>query len=273
MSDVFDLTGRVALVTGGSRGLGRGFAAALAGRGAHVAITSRTIESLADSQRELEAFGVDVLPCTLDTAKVETIGPMVDRVLERFGRIDILVNNAGSNVRKPAVEMQPADWDGVVDTILRGTFFVSTAVVRSAMSAQRYGRIVNIGSGTSVFGMPGIAPYCAARGGITQLTKALAAEWAADGITVNALAPGWFKTAQNAVLYEDPDWVAGVVARIPAGRTGERGDLDGALIFLASEAASYVTGQLLFVDGGFSTGAMSAMPRRAAPEVPTPGLP
>ena len=265
MSDAFDLTGRVALVTGGSRGLGRGFAVALAARGAHVAITSRTIESLADTRRELEALGVEVLPCTLDTARVETIQPMVDGVLGRFGRIDILVNNAGSNVRKPAVEMLPADWDGVVDTILRGTFFVSTAVVRSAMSVQHYGRIINLGSGTSVFGMPGIAPYCAARGGITQLTKALAAEWAAGGITVNALAPGWFKTAQNAVLYEDPDWVAGVVARIPAGRTGGQGDLDGALIFLASEAASYVTGQLLFVDGGFSTGAMSAMPRRAAP--------
>jgi NAD(P)-dependent dehydrogenase (short-subunit alcohol dehydrogenase family) len=259
--DVFDLAGRVALVTGASRGLGRSYAAALARRGARIAITSRVIESLADPVRELEDLGAEVLPCALDTSKVETMQPCIDRVLERFGSIDILVNNAGSNVRKPAVEMLPSDWDGVVDTILRGTFFVSTAVVRSAMRPRRYGRIVNIGSGTSAFGMPGIAPYCAARGGITQLTRALAAEWATDGITVNALAPGWFKTAQNAVLYEDPDWLAGVIARIPAGRSGQPADLEGALVFLCSDAASYVTGQLLFVDGGFTTGAISAMPR------------
>lgn len=262
MADPFDLSHRVAIVTGASRGLGRGYAAALAARGAAVVITSRTRESLGETERELAAFGVDVLPCALDTAKVETIQPMVAAVLERFGRIDILVNNAGSNVRKAAVDMQPADWDGVVDTILRGTFFVSTAVVRSAMQPHGYGRIVNIGSGTSIFAMAGIAPYCAARGGITQLTKALAAEWAADGITVNTLAPGWFKTAQNAVLYEDPAWLEGVLTRIPAGRTGAPADLHGALVFLASDASSYVTGQLLFVDGGFSTGAMSAMPSR-----------
>ena len=260
--DMFDLSGKVALVTGGSRGLGRSYAHALATRGAKLAVTSRRIESLADPVRELEAIGAEVLPCSLDTGDVDTIGPCVDRVLDRFGRIDILVNNAGSNVRKPAVDMLPADWDGVVDTILRGTFFVSTAVVRSAMRSQRYGRIVNIGSGTSAFGMPGIAPYCAARGGMTQLTKALAAEWAPDNITVNVLAPGWFKTAQNAILYEDPDWLAGVIARIPAGRSGLALDLEGALIFLCSDAAAYVTGQLLFVDGGFTTGAMSAMPRR-----------
>jgi NAD(P)-dependent dehydrogenase (short-subunit alcohol dehydrogenase family) len=258
-----DLTGKVAVVTGASRGLGSYFSKALARAGADIVITSRTVESLAETTGAIEAIGRKALPCLLDTRKVETIQPMVDRALQTFGRIDVLVNNAGCNIRKAAVEMTPDDWDTVVGTILRGAFFVSTAVARSAMLPQRKGRIINIGSGTSAFGFPGIVPYCAARGGITMLTKALAAEWAPQGVTVNAIAPGWFKTAQNAVLYEDPEWVANVVEKIPAGRTGLPNDMDGAVVFLASDAAEYVTGQLLFVDGGFTIGAMRATPRKA----------
>ncbi|HSB80255.1 MAG TPA: SDR family oxidoreductase, partial [Candidatus Methylomirabilis sp.] len=211
---------------------------------------------------DIEAMGRKALACALDTRKVETIQPMVDAALRQFGRIDVLVNNAGCNIRKAAVDMTPEDWDTVVGTILRGAFFVSTAVARSAMIAQKYGRIVNVGSGTSVFGFPGIVPYCASRGGMTQMTKALAAEWAPFGITVNVLAPGWFKTAQNAILYEDPEWVANVVEKIPAGRTGLPNDMDGTVVFLASDASEYVTGQLLFVDGGFTIGAMRAMPKK-----------
>ncbi len=262
MAGQFDLSGRVAVVTGSSRGLGQYFARALARQGADLVLTSRTIESLDQTRKEIEAMGRKALPCMLDTRKVETIQPMVDAALRQFGRIDILVNNAGCNVRKAAVDMTPDDWDTVVNTILRGAFFVSTAVARSAMIPQRYGRIVNIGSGTSLFGMPGISPYCAARGGMTQMTKALAAEWAPLGICVNVLAPGWFKTAQNAVLYEDPQWVARVIEKIPVGRSGLSHDMDGAVVFLSSDAAEYVTGQLLFVDGGFTIGAMRAMPAR-----------
>ena len=262
MAGQFDLTGKVAVVTGGSRGLGQYFARALAQAGADVAITSRTLEALEQTRTEIAAMGRTPLPCVLDTRKVETIQPMVDRVLARFGRIDILVNNAGCNVRKSAVDMTPEDWDTVVGTILRGAFFVSTAVARSAMIPQQHGRIVNIGSGTALFGMPGISPYCAARGGMTQMTKALAAEWAPLGITVNVLAPGWFNTPQTAILYDNPEWVASTVARIPAGRTGLPHDMDGAVVFLGSDASAYVTGQLLFVDGGFSIGAMSALPKK-----------
>ncbi len=262
MPGLFDLSGRVAIVTGSSRGLGQYFARALAQQGADLVITSRTAGSLEQTRKEIEAMGRKVLPCALDTRKVETIQPMVDAALRQFGRIDILVNNAGCNIRKAAVDMTPEDWDTVVGTILRGAFFVSTAVVRAAMLPQKHGRIINIGSATSIFGAAGAAPYCAARGGMTQMTKALATEWAPHGITVNVLAPGWFKTAQTAILYENPEWVTSTVARIPAGRTGLPQDMDGTVVFLASDASAYVTGQLLFVDGGLSIGAMSALPKK-----------
>ncbi len=260
MAGEFDLSGKVAIVTGASRGLGQYFARALARAGADVVITSRTLESLHQTRTDIEAMGRKALPCVLDVRKLETIQPMVDAAMAAFGKIDILVNNAGCNVRKPAVEMTPEDWSYVVDTILRGSFFVATAVVRTAMLSQKKGRIINIGSGTSLFGMPGIVPYCASRGGITQMTKALAAEWAPHGITVNIIAPGWFRTAQNDILFQNPEWVASTEARIPAGRTGLPNDMDGAVVFLASDASAYVTGQLLFVDGGFTIGAMSALP-------------
>jgi NAD(P)-dependent dehydrogenase (short-subunit alcohol dehydrogenase family) len=262
MAGEFDLSGKVAIVTGSSRGLGQYFARALARAGADVVITSRTVESLAQTKADIEAMGRKALPCVLDVRRLETIQSVVEQAMARFGRIDILVNNAGCNVRKPAVDITPEDWSLVVDTILRGAFFMSTAVVRTAMLPAKKGRIVNVGSGTSLFGMPGIVPYCASRGGITQMTKALAAEWAPHGITVNILAPGWFRTAQNDILFQNPEWVASVTTRIPAGRTGLPNDMDGAVVFLASDASAYVTGQLLFVDGGFSIGAMSAMPAR-----------
>jgi NAD(P)-dependent dehydrogenase (short-subunit alcohol dehydrogenase family) len=260
MAGDFDLSGKVAMVTGASRGLGQYFSRALARAGADLVITSRTLESLDQTKTDIQAMGRKALPCVLDVRKLETIQSMVDHAMAQFGQIDILVNNAGCNVRKPAVDMTPEDWSFVVDTILRGTFFVSTTVVRTAMLPRNKGRIVNIGSGTSLFGMPGIVPYCASRGGITQMTKALAAEWAPHGITVNIVAPGWFRTAQNDILFQNPEWVAFVNSRIPAGRTGLSNDMDGAVVFLASESSAYVTGQLLFVDGGFTIGAMSAMP-------------
>jgi NAD(P)-dependent dehydrogenase (short-subunit alcohol dehydrogenase family) len=262
MSTQSDLGGKVALVTGASRGLGQYFSRALARAGADVLITSRTIESLAQTQGEIEAMGRRALPCQLDTRKLETIQPVVDKALGEFGRIDILVNNAGCNIRKASVDVTSEDWSTVVDTILKGAFFVAQAVVRSAMLPQQKGRIINIGSETTLFGFPCIVPYCASRGGMTQMTKALAAEWAPFGITVNVLVPGWFKTAQTAILYEDPEWVASTVAKIPAGRTGLPNDMDGAVVFLASDASEYVTGQLLFVDGGFNIGAMRAMPKK-----------
>jgi gluconate 5-dehydrogenase len=198
-----------------------------------------------------------VLPLELDVRDVDGIGRAAESAWGYFGKIDILVNNAGCNVRKPALEITPDDWDLVLGTNLRGTFFVAQAFARP-MVKRGYGRVINIGSVTSVFGSAGIAPYCASRGGIKQLTMSLADEWGPSGVTVNCLAPGWFKTKQNAVLYENAKWVEYITDRIPLKRPGQPNDLDGAVVFLASDASAYITGQILLVDGGISTGATRA---------------
>src|SRR2546422_3234189 len=175
-----------------------------------------------------------------------------------FGHVDILVNNAGCNVRKPALEVTWEDWNVILDTNLRGSFFASQAVARG-MIARGYGRIINIGSVTSVAGYAGLAPYGASRGGIRQLTMSLADDWGKYGVTVNCLAPGWFRTEQNKILYEDKEWVEYLCDRIPLKRPGQPQDLDAAVVFLAAESSRYITGQTLLVDGGISTGATRAL--------------
>ncbi|HVZ82097.1 MAG TPA: glucose 1-dehydrogenase [Terracidiphilus sp.] len=254
---LFDLTGRVAVVTGASRGLGQCMARALARAGADLVITSRNAADLAPFKAEIETLGRRVFPFALDVRDTANIEAFAEAAWAHFGKIDILLNNAGCNVRKPALEITPDDWSQVLDTNLRGPFFVACAFARRMMPL-RYGRIINIGSVTSVMGYGGIAPYCASRGGIKQLTMSLADEWGAHGITVNCLAPGWFRTRQNQVLYENRAWVDYLTDRIPLKRPGQPGDLDGAVVFLASDASAYVTGQTLLVDGGISTGATRA---------------
>jgi NAD(P)-dependent dehydrogenase (short-subunit alcohol dehydrogenase family) len=258
MSDaLFDLTGQVAIVTGTSRGLGQSFARALAKAGANIVLTSRRREALASFAAELESLERRTLSLELDVWSQESIERMVTEAEAAFGQIHILVNNAGCNIRKPALDVTWQDWNQVLDTNLRGTFFVAQAVARR-MIAKGYGRIINIGSVTSVFGYAGLAPYGASRGGVRQLTMSLADDWGKYGVTVNCLAPGWFRTDQNKVLYEDKGWVEYLVERIPVKRPGEPHDLDGAVVFLASEASRYVTGQTLLVDGGISTGSTRA---------------
>ena len=247
----FDLSGRLAIVTGASRGLGQTFARALARAGADVAVTSRHLASLDDFVREIEALGRRAYPFELDVRDYDSIQDMVEGVYQQTSRIDILVNNAGTNVRKPSVDITWDDWNLVLDTNLRGAFFVAQAVARK-MIPHRYGRIINIGSVTSVFGYAGLAPYGASRGGIKQLTMSLADDWGKHGITVNCLAPGWFKTAQNAVMYEDEEWVANLVDRIPLKRPGAPTDLEGSVVFLASDESSYITGAAIPVDGGWA---------------------
>jgi len=263
---LFDLTGQVAIVTGTSRGLGQYFARALAKAGADLVLTSRKRETLAEFAAEIEALGRRVLALDLDVRDEESIRRMAAAAEAAFGQIHILVNNAGCNIRKPALEVTWDNWNQILETNLRGTFFVAQAVARG-MIAHGYGRIINIGSVTSVFGSAGLAPYGASRGGVRQLTMSLADDWGKFGVTVNCLAPGWFRTEQNKVLYENQEWVDYITDRIPVKRPGEPHDLDGAVVFLASEASRYVTGQTLLVDGGISTGSTRATV--APPKQPT----
>ena len=258
---LFDLTGRVAIVTGTSRGLGQQFASALARAGADLVLTSRTRDSLSVFEAEMKQLGRRALSLALDVRDQQSIEKMVADAEEAFGHLDILVNNAGMNIRKPALEVTWDDWNQILETNLRGSFFIAQAVARR-MVKQAYGRIVNIGSVTSVNGYAGLAPYGASRGGVKQLTMSLADDWGKHGITVNCLAPGWFRTEQNKVMYEDQEWVEYLSDRIPLKRPGAPGDLDGAVVFLASEESRYVTGQTLLVDGGISTGAVRAVPKR-----------
>ena len=258
MQDLFDLSGKVAIVTGTSRGLGQYFARALAKAGADLVITSRDLSRLTEFKQEIESLGKKALPVQLDVLSQSDIENMVRTAVKEYGKIDILVNNAGLNIRHPSVEFPWEDWDTVLETNLKGAFFCAQAVAKE-MIKRKYGRIINVGSCTCVFGMEGIAPYTASRGGILAVTRSLAAEWGKYGITVNVLAPGWFKTAQNAVLYENKEWVDYITSRIPLNRPGQPHDLDGAVVFLASDASAYITGQIILVDGGFTTGATKAI--------------
>jgi gluconate 5-dehydrogenase len=259
--NLFDLSGKVAIVTGTSRGLGQYLGRALARAGADLVITSRDPDTLKPFQDEIGSLGRKALALSLDVREYESIQAMVNAAIAHYGKIDILVNNAGCNVRKPALDVTWDDWNLILNTNLRGTFFVSQAVARH-MIPRKYGRVINIGSVTSVAGYAGLGPYGASRGGVKQLTMSLADDWGSHGITVNCLAPGWFKTAQNAVMYENKEWVNYLCDRIPLKRPGQPQDLDGAVVFLASDASGYVTGQTLLVDGGISTGATRALPKK-----------
>jgi NAD(P)-dependent dehydrogenase (short-subunit alcohol dehydrogenase family) len=259
MSDaLFDLSGQTAIVTGTSRGLGQHFARALAKAGADLILTSRKRDTLLPFEKEIQSLGRKAVSLELDVREQQSIERMVEAAESAFGHLEILVNNAGCNVRKPALDVTWDDWNLILNTNLRGSFFVAQAVARR-MIPRRYGRIINIGSVTSVAGYAGLAPYGASRGGIRQLTMSLADDWGKHGITVNCLAPGWFRTEQNKILYENKEWLEYLCDRIPVKRPGAPHDLDSAIVFLAAESSRYITGQTLLVDGGISTGATRAL--------------
>ena len=265
-SNPFDLTGKVAVVTGTSRGLGQYLARALAKAGADLILTARNRDHLASFEAEVKSLGRRAASFELDVRNYDSIRKFAADTEAAFGGIDILVNNAGCNVRKPALEVSWDDWNLILDTNLRGSFFVAQAIARG-MVQRGYGRIINIGSVTSVAGYAGLGPYGASRGGIRQLTMSLADDWGKFGITVNCLAPGWFRTEQNKVLYENKEWLDYLTDRIPMKRPGAPNDLDGAVVFLASESSRYITGQTLLVDGGISTGAVHALVQTPLPKL------
>ena len=247
----FDLGGTRALVTGGGSGLGFAIARGLAGAGAHVVVNGRNRDKLAAASTALAHEGFDACPAPFDVTDAAAVAQGIAEIERSVGPIDILVNNAAMNQRKALEEFEPAEWRALMAANLDGPFFVTRALL-PAMKARRRGKIINICSLASDIGRPNIVPYATSKGALRMLTRALAVELAPHNIQVNGIAPGFFKTEMNAPLIADPEFSAWVARRTPAGRWGEPAEIAGAAVFLASSAADYVTGHVLYVDGGFS---------------------
>ena len=253
MKTPFTLQGKVAIVTGGNGGIGKGIARGFAGAGSDIVIAARNQAKTDGAVREIQDdFGVRVLGIQVDVRQEEQIQAMGAQVLDTFGRIDILVNNAGINIRKMPQDYLTAEWDEVLDANLRSAFLCSRAVY-PGMKQVGGGKIINIGSMTSLFGGAKLAPYGTSKGGIVQLTRSLAVAWAPDNIQVNAILPGWIDTDLTRQARKDlPGLNERVLAGTPVGRWGEPDDLAGVAVFLASPASNFVTGVALPVDGGYS---------------------
>jgi NAD(P)-dependent dehydrogenase (short-subunit alcohol dehydrogenase family) len=248
--DIFDLTGKVALTVGGSKGIGYAVALGLARAGADVAVAARTATDTERVAAEIEGLGKRSLPVQVDVTDVSQINAMVDRVVSQFGRIDILYNGVGFGMGGPSFDFTPEQWDRMMAVNLRGAFFCAQAVGK-VMAAQGGGKIINVGSELSVVALPERTCYCASKGGVVQMTKALAVEWARYNINVNAVGPTAVKTAGNTLLH-NPEMAAKVVARIPQNRLAEPEEMVGAVVYLASAASSRVTGHFLLADGGLT---------------------
>jgi NAD(P)-dependent dehydrogenase (short-subunit alcohol dehydrogenase family) len=247
----FDLSGRRALITGASRGIGRAIAEALAGAGAAVAITGRAPDPLQETAAAMRRGGATVEPLVLDVTDVPQCGAVVAEATHRLGGLDILVNNAGTEEVRPALEVDEALWDKILDTNLKGAFFCAQAAAREMRRTGCPGVIINLCSLTSEVGIPTAAPYGSSKSGLLGMTRALATEWAPIGIRVNAIIPGYFRTGMTEAFFADAQWQQAMLAKIPLGRFGALDDLKGIAVFLASSASAYVTGQAFAVDGGY----------------------
>jgi gluconate 5-dehydrogenase len=242
---MFSLDNKVAVVTGASRGIGQTIAAALATAGARVALIGRDQATLEAAAKELPN---QLIAIATDVSNIAAIGPALAQVIQQLGRLDILVNNAGMEQLCPSLEVDEALWDRILGTNLKGAFFCAQQAAR-LMTAG--GSIINICSLTSEVGVPGAAPYGASKSGLAGLTRALATEWAPHNIRVNGIGPGYFRTVLTETFYENAQWREAMLSKIPLRRFGQLPDLAGAAIFLCSDAAAYITGQVLYVDGGY----------------------
>ncbi len=250
-ADMFDLSGKVALIVGGGGGLSRAIACAMADFGAQIAVADLNLDAAEATAAACDRPDREAMAAMLDVTDPDMVEDVVGQIESQTGHIDILLNGAGITIRKPAVDFTPDDWMAVINTNLSGVFYLTQAVGRG-MLQRGYGRILSIGSVSSLLGHPENAPYAAAKGGIAIMTKSFATEWAPFGVTVNAIGPAYTQTELTKNILADTQVYADLVRRIPTGRLGLPEDLVGAAVFLCSESARFVTGQTLYVDGGFT---------------------
>ena len=247
----FSLKGKSGIVTGGGSGIGKGIAKGLVEAGAELVIAGRNKKKLEETARELQSLGGPVISLQIDLSSIGEIKNLVDQTVKEFGKIDFLFNNAGTVHRAPSEDYTEKEWDEVLNVNLKGVFFLSQAVAKVMIAQKRKGKIINTVSLMAVQGGKRIPAYAASKGGLNQLTKSMANDWAKYNILVNAIGPGWVKTELTQALWEDKERNAETLGRIPLGRWADPQDLAGAAVFLASDASDYITGQTIFVDGGW----------------------